>query len=106
MNLLVIQSFGRESEYRRALFSVLSFITFYRGDLALFEIVVFTDRPKYFEPYLKGVRVQYICLTQNKIASMRGHIDFVHRMKIAAIEEAFGLYAEANILYVDSDTFF
>jgi hypothetical protein len=37
---------------------------------------------------------------------MRGSIDFLHRMKIALIEEAFQLYPDANIRYVDSDTFF
>jgi hypothetical protein len=36
---------------------------------------------------------------------MRGEINFLHRMKIAMIEEAFQL-SNANLLYFDSDTFF
>jgi hypothetical protein len=36
---------------------------------------------------------------------MRGEIDFLHRMKIALIDEAFQS-TEGNILYADSDTFF
>ena len=36
---------------------------------------------------------------------MRGKIDFVHRVKIAAIDEAFAI-AKDSLLYVDSDTFF
>jgi hypothetical protein len=46
-----------------------------------------------------------VLLTPDKMTAMRGKIDFLHRMKIAMIEEAFQL-TSTNILYVDSDTFF
>lgn len=36
---------------------------------------------------------------------MRGQIDFLHRMKIALIEEAFD-YVDGPLFYIDSDTFF
>jgi hypothetical protein len=44
-------------------------------------------------------------LSPEKIKQMRGKIDFLHRMKIAEIEEAFE-YTKGNLLYADSDTFF
>ena len=102
---LVIQSFGREYEYRRAILTVWSFyayVTVRREDT---QVVFFTDNPAYFEQYLYGLPVHYVLLTPEKIKQMRGEIDFLHRMKIAVIEEAFSI-TQGDLLYVDSDTFF
>ncbi|WP_426490584.1 hypothetical protein [Hymenobacter sp. 102] len=106
MKLLVTQSFGRESEYRRAILAVLSFWAWYTGPAEEVQTVVFTDQPDYFRKYITGVDVRYVLLTPDKMKAMRGYIDFLHRMKIALIEEAFDLYPGADMLYVDSDTFF
>lgn len=106
MKLLVTQSFGRESEYRRAIFAVLSFWAWYSGPAEEVQTIVFTDNPDYFKRYITQVNVRYVALTPDKIKAMRGNIDFLHRMKIALIEESFSLYPGADMLYVDSDTFF
>jgi hypothetical protein len=102
--ILVVQSFGKEYELRRAIFSVLSYYAC--ADSADWKTTfIFTDNPEYFHPYLAGLPVQYRMLTEEKIKSMRGEIDFLHRMKIAIIEEGFTL-TDSGILYFDSDTFF
>ncbi|TGD82987.1 hypothetical protein [Hymenobacter wooponensis] len=106
MYLLVTQSFGKESEYRRAVFAVLSFWARYSGDKKVVKTVIFTDNSTFFQQYLSDIDVHYVHLTPEKMKSMRGRIDFLHRMKIALIEETFLLYPEATILYIDSDTFF
>ncbi|PSR52059.1 hypothetical protein AHMF7605_00255 [Adhaeribacter arboris] len=102
---LATQSFGKESEYKRAILTILSFYAHLPNDSATSQVVLFTDYPTYFEFYLQGVPVKYVTLTTEKIKVMRGTIDFLHRMKIALIEEAFHL-VQSNLIYVDSDTFF
>lgn len=105
MKLLVTQSFGRTSEYKRVILSVLSFWALYSGDKNNVITVLATDKPDYFKPYFEGIPVEYIILNPEKIKKMRGEIDFIHRMKIAIVDEAFQRYIGADILYVDSDTF-
>lgn len=102
--ILVAQSFGRESEYRRVAFAILSYYAHNDG-AAVPKAILFTDQPSWFEPYFKELPISFVLLTPEKIKQMRGEIDFLHRMKIALIEEAFQTH-HANILYLDSDTFF
>lgn len=102
--VLVVQSFGKEYEFRRAIFAILS----YYAASPSFEwktTYVFTDTPDYFQKYLTDLPVEYIELTPEKIRQMRGEIDFLHRMKIALIEESF-VRSNSAIFYLDSDTFF
>ncbi len=105
MTVLVLQSFGRENEYRRAILTILSFFTHVAAPYRDTKALLFTDNPGYFEPYLADLPVEFVLLTPEKIKTMRGNIDFLHRMKIAMIEEAFQK-TNSNLLYADSDTFF
>lgn len=99
---LVTQSFGRENEYRRAVLTILSF--FAQTDTPQ-KVILFTDNQSWFSTYLLNLPVQYVHLSPEKIIQMRGKIDFLHRMKIVEIDEAFQI-AQGNLLYADSDTFF
>lgn len=105
MNNLILQSFGREGEYKRAILTILSYFTHIPAPYADSRVLLFTDKPEYFAPYVSGLPVDYVLLTPEKIREMRGAIDFLHRMKIALIEEAFAK-TTGNMLYADSDTFF
>ncbi|QMU27565.1 hypothetical protein [Adhaeribacter radiodurans] len=102
---LAIQSFGKESEYKRAILTILSFYAHISSSLPSTQVILFTDKPDYFKLYLQGVPLTYILLTPDKIRVMRGTINFLHRIKIALIEEAFQL-SDGNLIYADSDTFF
>lgn len=102
---LVVQSFGRENEYRRAALTVLSFYAYCSLPVSQTSVFLFTDRPDWFAAYFHDLPVKYVVLTPEKIKVMRGEIDFLHRMKIALIEEAFDK-SEGDMLYADSDTFF
>jgi hypothetical protein len=101
---LVVQSFGNEREYRRAILTVVSYYAFTPPSDAM-KTLLFTDRPEYFKNMLNGFPVEFISLTAEKIRQMRGEIDFLHHMKIALIEEAFQK-SDDNLLYADSDAFF
>jgi hypothetical protein len=100
---LVLQSYGREYEYRRALLAILSY--FVNGDPSSTHVVLFTDDVAWFERHLGGLPVHYEFLDEHRIRTMRGDIDFVHRMKIAMIDFV-TQDGDADILYADSDTFF
>lgn len=100
---LVIQSFGKETELRRAVLTILSFYSY--SSQTNNSVFLFTDRPEWFIEYLKDIDVKYILLTPDKVKRMRGTIDFLHRMKIELIAEAFEL-TNGDLLYADSDTFF
>jgi hypothetical protein len=102
---LVIQSFGNEKEYRRAILTILSFFAHTLTCSDLIRIFLFTDNNEYFKIRINDVRIFYIDLTGNMIRDMRGNIDFLHRMKIAIIEESFKR-SGGNLIYADSDTFF
>lgn len=102
---LCVQSFGRETEYRRVILAVYSFYAKTAAEVSATRVVLFTDNPAYFEHYFQSLPVHYVLLTDARIRSMRGAIDFLHRMKIALIDEAFTI-TSGDLLYVDSDTFF
>ena len=103
--VLVTQSFGKESEYKRAIFAVLSFFAHRPLDKYV-QVLIFTDDPEWFKRVLVDLPIHYVLLSPEKIKVMRGNIDFLHRMKIALIEEAFQLYPQHKIVYSDSDSFF
>ena len=98
---LVIQSFGNETEYRRAVLTVLSYYAFHRKQAQ--NTILYTDNPAYFSSLLQGLPVRFELLTPERIREMRGEIDFLHRMKIAMIEHAFEVSGE-DILYTDLET--
>ena len=103
-NILLSQSFGKESEYRRVILAILSAFVYVKPtDI---KVVLYTDNPEFFKKWLSGIDVHYVLLTPEKVKTMRGEIDFLHRMKIALIEESFALFPEHNMFYIDSDTFF
>jgi hypothetical protein len=99
---LVVQSFGNATEYRRAIFCVLSYYAHSHNPL---EVFLFTDNEGFFEIPLQGIPVKFFLLSPEDIVKMRGEIDFLHRIKIAVIEKAMK-NSEEPICYVDSDTFF
>jgi hypothetical protein len=101
--ILVVQSFGNEKEYRRAVFAILSFYAHSKSS-AKQKTLLFTDNPEYFKLFLKDLPIDCHLLTTERMQEMRGRIDFLHRMKIVMIEQALSL--GDDILYIDSDTFF
>lgn len=103
--VVAIQSFGKESEYKRAALTVLSLFAYRPIDNSV-QVLIFTDAPEWFQRVLVDLPIHYIRLSSEKIKSMRGDIDFLHRMKIALIEETFQLYPKHKVVYADSDTFF
>ncbi len=106
MTQLVVLSYGRESEYRRAIFAVLSFWARYKGPTAEVQTVIFTDQPAFFEPYLAGLPVRYELLTKAGLAAMQQPNQYVHRVKAVILGQLFEASPTDALLFFDSDTFF
>ena len=102
---LVVQSYGQENEYRRAILSVWSFYAHVSDRYRQTKTLLYTDNPAFFEQYFNDLPVEYLLLTAEQFKAFRGKSDFIHRIKIALIEDAFKR-SGADLLYVDSDTFF
>ncbi|MBB2148412.1 hypothetical protein [Pedobacter gandavensis] len=103
---LVLLSYGRETEYRRAIFSILSFYSWSTSDLKGLRILIYTDHPQFFEPYLGHIPIEYVLLTEALRKEMLGALDFIHRIKVGVIDLTFKQYPNDHLLFIDSDTFF
>jgi hypothetical protein len=106
MVTLVGLSYGLEREYKRMIFAILSFKAYYSGPEDSISLLVFTDNPTYFERFFTGLKVKYVLLTPARIELMKGAQNFVHLVKIAVVREAFEMYPNNSLLFIDSDTFF
>lgn len=102
--ILLGQCFGLEREYKRALFMIMSFLTYHKE--SNYTIVLFTDNTDFFTSRLpNNINIKFEFLSPERIKQMRGPNDFLHRMKIAMIEYTLTNYPK-KLFYVDSDAFF
>lgn len=106
MKRLVILAYGRETEYQRAIFAVLSFWAWYDGSKTDVHTLVFTDQPSAFAPYFEGLPVDYELLTPERLLDWRGPNQYVHRVKLACLAHTLQLHPNDDLLFCDSDTFF
>jgi len=106
MKNLVLLSYGRETEYKRAIMAVLSFWAWYSGQKSDIRTIIFTDNPDYFKPFLPDLNIEYSLLTPQKLEAMLDGKTYIHRRKIAVIDEVFQSYPTDDLFFIDSDTFF
>ena len=106
MKNIVLLSYGREADYRMAVFAVLSFWAWFSGKKSDVRIFIFTDSPGYFYPLLSGLPIAYEYLSASKLKSMLGGMSYIHRRKIAIVDEIFQRYPSDDLVFLDSDTFF
>ncbi|WP_316814885.1 hypothetical protein [Pedobacter nyackensis] len=104
---LVLLSYGRESEYYRTIFCVLSFFAWTpRHKIDDVNVLIYTDNPFFFQEYFKDLKVEYVTLTETILMEMMGDTDYIHRRKVGVIDLTFKAFPERDLLFVDSDTFF
>lgn len=102
---LVVQSYGHESEYLRAIFAIWSFYAHAPDDFKQTRTWVYTDNADFFKGYFGDLNVHFVLLTPSWMTAMKGSYDFLHRIKISIIEETFKL-SDGGVFYFDTDTFF
>jgi hypothetical protein len=103
---LIYLSYGNEFEYRRTLFSVLSFFSWCEAAVDSTRIIIYTDKPDFFRPYLFDKMLEFYFLSPALLEQMKGKDHFIHRIKVSIIDLAFQNYPNENQLFIDSDTFF
>lgn len=103
---LVLLSYGAESEYRRAIFCVFSFLSWCEPDKKNTHIIIYTDKTEFFESYLEGINVEYILLTPGLMQKMLAGTSYIHRRKVAVINLTFEQFPGDDLIFLDSDTFF
>lgn len=103
---LVLLSYGNEVEYRRAIFCILSFSSWYHDHANDTRIVVYTDDPGFIKSYLNHIVIEYVNLTPALLDELTGDVKYLHRIKVAAIDLTFKRYPDNSILFIDTDTFF
>jgi hypothetical protein len=102
---IVLLSYGKESEYLRAIFCILSFYAWCGHDQTKFRFLVYTDNPDFFSGYLDGYAIAYVFLDVNELEEMLQQTGFIHRRKVRVIELSFQKYPNEDLLFLDSDTF-
>lgn len=104
MARLLLLAYGRQTEYRRAIFAALSAWAWQPHPTV--AATIYTDQPGFFEPYLAGLPVEYHYLSESYLTKLKGPLQFVHRVKGQLIAQAFLDYPTEELLFIDSDTFF
>lgn len=103
---LVLLSYGKDSEYFRAIFCILSFVSWYEDHLNETRINVYTDNPDFFKQYLSHISIEYILLTPALMTNMLADTTYFHRRKVSVIDMTFKQFPGENLIFIDSDTFF
>jgi len=105
MNYVVYQAYGKKEILNECIYSLYSLDRF-TGD---FEIVIYTDSHDYISRLAPSrLKISYRTLSSELISEWQGELKFVHRLKIkmlmAFLDEL--VDADANVLYLDTDTKF
>ncbi|MBB5436372.1 hypothetical protein HDC92_000036 [Pedobacter sp. AK017] len=103
---VILLSYGNKTEYCRAVFCILSFLSWTKVEKRGVRIILYTDQPDFFKPYFFSVAIQYIHLTPVLLKQMLGNTDFSHRRKVVAINDVARRFPEQDLLFIDTDTFF
>lgn len=106
MKNILLFSYGNHVEYRRAIYTALSFLAWTGGTKQDARLVICTDDPAFFKECLADFSIHYILLTAERLKEMLGATDYIHRRKICVLQETYRAFPEDDIFYLDSDTFF
>ena len=109
MTNLAVLTYGRESEYQRAILAVLSchaWLAAGGGAAELGRTIVYTDNPDYLRPYLRGLPTDFRPLTPAIRRELIGPLNYIHRLKASVVDQSLRDYPADKLLFIDADTFF
>ncbi|MBC3539175.1 hypothetical protein ACFSC6_05655 [Rufibacter sediminis] len=106
MKNVVLLCYGKEVEFKRTLFAVLSFWSWYDNSKNDVRVILYTDNPNYFKPYLLDFEVVYVHVPLSEIQESTKKSGLIYRFKISVIDKTYTLYPQDDVLYIDTDTFF
>lgn len=99
-------SFGTEKEYKRAIFSILSFWSWFDEKKSGVRFIIYTDNTEYFKPFLLGLDIIYKNISSKEIQESNAITGYKYRFKISVVEKTFALYPDDDLIFIDTDTFF
>lgn len=102
-NYLIYQAHTSQILYYETIYSIYSYGL--HNNSTQINIIIYTDNPDIFEPYVGHLQVTYRKVDKTLIDEWMGPYSFIHRMKIKVLQEVISNY-NGNFLYVDSDTYF
>ena len=100
---IVFFAHGGEAFLNEVTFALLSYYQHHHTDEN--KIVIYTDNVAHFQQLLPP-QITYISVTPAQIKQWRGTINFVHRVKIEVLRDAFQRFPQETFLYLDSDVYF
>jgi len=106
MKNIVLLSYGKETEYKRAIFCILSFWKWYGNSSDQIRVVIYTDNIDYFKSFLTDFDVLYRPTTISEINDFIRETGYMYRFKISVIDQTFVEYPNDDLLFIDTDTFF
>ncbi|WP_210486159.1 hypothetical protein [Rufibacter aurantiacus] len=106
MKNVVLLCYGKEIEFKRTLFAVLSFWSWYENSKGDVRVIIYTDNPDYFKPYLVDFNITYVLVPISEIEESTKKSGLIYRFKISVIDKAFQQFPNEDVLYIDTDTFF
>jgi hypothetical protein len=105
MHHIVFQAYGPDSNLQECLFGLLSFSAQHPRPPVDTTIHIYTDRQDWFAQQQINLPIQYHALGKERLQDWRGKISFVHRVKIALLQDLC-TQVQGNVLYLDSDICF
>jgi len=104
---IVYQCYGNEGIFYECAYALLSLSRLYSADeLSNVQIWIYTDKPEWFQSFKDcPLPIHYRQIDQATIQEWKGKINFVHRVKIALLQDLCN-DKKGNVIYVDTDTVF
>ncbi len=104
-NIILYQAYGSADNINECRYSLLKFLQIYNLiPPANVKVVIYSDQPAAFESFAAYIDLYVQQITPEEIQKWRGEFDFVHRVKIEIIRDAFQHF-DGNLLYCDTDTY-
>lgn len=100
-NYIVFQAYGRDYIFNECYYAILSILK--QKPKENYTFLIYTDQPSKFD-WLELHNSIVEPLSENTIHSYKGHINFVHRVKIKILEHALANY-QGNFIYLDTDMY-
>jgi hypothetical protein len=102
----VFLSYGKKSEYLRAIGCILSFFAWAGDQATHIRIVIYTDDPDFFKIRLADLNIEYFILTVDSLDELKAGTEFIHRIKVGVIGLTLQHFPNEELVFIDSDTFF
>ncbi|MFQ3575846.1 MAG: hypothetical protein SNJ77_05360 [Cytophagales bacterium] len=104
MVCLLFQSYGSDVIAKELVYCLNSFWQHHRS--ADYKILIYTDNTTFFNQHLLDDSIAFRLVSDDEIKEWRGPKDFIHRVKVKVILDAFEKFNPEKLVYLDTDTFF